>query len=413
MHSSSDLELPTIDDEQAAALFDRTMAQSQRLRRRHRRYAFVAAAVTVAVVLGFVYVPSTTSPSVQSGSTVWHQLADVSAQFATHDVSFEGATLNCPTASTCYAVGNVGGNLKLEVTQDAGGQWSESTPPGHVNPTSISCIGAGTCAALATTASGGAFVETTDGGSSWSSSTFPAQSDGMATLSCTSTQDCVAVAESASGTAVALTTENSGQTWTSAALPIPSSSTSSLEVTGLSCFPNGGCTLLGSLHSLTTPSWTPLSLRSTDGGSTWAAGEVPASFVPGYDFSCSSSTTCLAVGNTTSSAPLVIATDDGGASWSEASIPAPTTPSGKVFINWISCTTTACWLSGGSFDDGSSHGFLDESTDHGASWTSTTLPPFVDALGNVSCTDGPTCFALGSESNGSGQGTFVLLSNAS
>lgn len=411
MLESPDLEVPELDEARVEALLARTVARSGRTRRRR------LLAMASVVVAGMAAVASVTAsvggggpPRARAGTT-WRLVADVTAEFSAKAVSFTGVTLVCPGATACYASANAGGKLVLEVTQDAGATWTTATPPGAFNPTSLSCVDATTCAGLSTTSGGGVFVETEDAGATWTSAPFPAVADGIATVSCSSAARCTAVAESTSGSALALVTSDAGATWTSGELPVPQVAGSQLEVTGLSCDADGECTLLGSTYSGQT--WQPFSLHSGDGGSTWSTGTVPSSFVPGYDFSCADATSCLAVGNTTGGAPLLLATHDAGMSWSAAALPAA---SGREFLNWDSCTAVACWVSGGSFGtsgSGGAHAFLEDSTDLGGTWTATSLPAAVDSIGNVACSGGSTCFALGAESGGRGASTLVLLSNAS
>jgi photosystem II stability/assembly factor-like uncharacterized protein len=415
----------------------RRITASRRGEPRHGSRLLVAASCVVAACVALALVLSISGPKQTNraaSSNTWQLVADVTSQFSAQDVSFSGVSLVCPSATTCFAIGHVSNGLQLEVTSDGGATWTPSTPPGNVNPTSITCPGTSTCAALATTANGAAMVETADGGASWTSNAFPGTLSGInSTLSCTTSLACVAIADSASGSASSFVTTDGGQTWAPTTLPLQATSTSILEITGLACH-DDACTLLGSLQpgplapatsgtrapvgttakALDGPEWHAFSLSSSNGGSTWSVGAVPSGFVPGYDFSCSSGADCLALGDTTSAAPLVIATTDGGRTWTEVSVPEAT--SGSVFLNWDSCTASECWVSGGHLNNPegapSSAGFLDATTNLGTSWISASLPPSVEAVGNVSCTDAATCFALGAESSGSSEAELVLLSNA-
>lgn len=432
MHTFPEQELPELDEHRVHELYERTIAGSGRVRRRRRTVAtaaVVVVAATTALAVGLA--PSGPRPSVRSGSTTWQLVADVTDQFSAKDVSFIGSTLVCPSSTTCLAFGRPDGSaasgLVLEITTDGGTSWSESSTPGTLNPTSLTCPGAATCAALSSTQAGPALVETTDAGETWATEPFPGSFTGVdPSLSCTSALDCVAIASAGDGAVTSFVTSDGGQTWASSSLPVQATATTTVEITQLSC-QGRDCTVVGSTQpdpgsgvppapastssgtSSGTGGWQGFSLASSDGGATWVLGTMPSGFIPGYDFSCTSGTDCLALGNT--SGPAVLATTDGGKTWTATSVPGG--GAAGEFVNWDACTSSACWVSGGALSGTRNAPFLDETSDLGASWIPTSLPTGVTAIGNVACTDSSTCYALGAESDGSSTSTLVLLSNAS
>lgn len=402
-------------DAEVAALLERTLRRSRTGRR--RRLGMAIAIVLVAASVGIATTVTRAGPAAaRRGTTTWQLVADVTSQFAASDVTFSGVSLVCTTSTSCVVVGHVDDGLVLEVTTDAGASWATSTPPGTVNSTSITCPMATTCAALAKTATGSAMVETTDLGATWTSVPFPGEAFTTAsTLSCTTALDCVAVALSADGTASSYATTDGGATWTTSALPIGSIPPAALEVTGLSCH-GASCTLLASAMAQgpSSSGYVALALTSDDAGSTWSTGTVPSGFDPGYDVSCATALDCMAVGTGADGAPAVIATADGGATWTTTTEPV-SADAGSAFLNWDSCTQTSCWVSGGALaasQSGGSSGFLDETTDLGATWGATSLPQGVTSIGNVACVDASTCYALGAKAQDSGPSTLVLLTNA-
>ena len=331
-------------------------------------------------------------------------------------MNYSGFFLTCPSTSTCYAEGDVGNQAEVEVTQDGGVSWHESALAAHVDPP-FTCVDASTCAALASDGSGGAvFVETIDAGQSWISLPFPGQVSSA--LSCTTATSCVAIALNNDGLDSAMVTADGGHTWSQFELPSQFQPPSGFTAAGLECSSAGTCTALGNMASA---DYKAAGLYGTDGGSSWAPATVPSGFSTGYDFSCGDATNCMAVGTTPSSYSVVIVSTDGGQVWSEAS--SPPGPAKAEFLNWISCpTSSSCWVTGGGLPStqgtsgnpvaaADAHAFVAETTDLGQSWQFAQLPAGVDAVGNLSCPDATTCYALGAQKQPSGVNSLVLLSD--
>lgn len=140
-----------------------------------------------------------------------------------------------------------------------------------------------------------------------------------------------------------------------------------------------------------------VSLRSTDGGNTWAPSPVltqPNSLSSGIPLSVAcwdSGTRCLATDN-----PSLISTMDGGTSWQiAASQPGP-----EVFAKWLSCAagTDHCVVVGVSNTrtSQSAYGVTDAAISYtvngGSSWAIGVLPPGHWRLGRASCPGAGTCF---------------------
>ena len=120
------------------------------------------------------------------------------------------------------------------------------------------------------------------------------------------------------------------------------------------------------------------------------------------DVSCTSVTSCLAVGyydSTSSSGPLVLAFD--GSTWTLAATPIIPN-SDNVYPDSVSCSTATSCMATGSYFENSVQGLFIASWD-GVSWTLLTLPNLSSQtdLGGIDCFAATTCTAVGYyDSNG-------------
>lgn len=127
---------------------------------------------------------------------------------------------------------------------------------------------------------------------------------------------------------------------------------------------------------------------TTDGGLSWSEQPLPAGLSSLSALSCSTAYQCVAAGTRTSGAAIV-ATTDGGHSWSYLDL-----PDGVSSLTSVSCAADRCWAVG-SGSKGAS--LLNGSPD--APWTFGLIPRAVTTLSAVGCTAGagaPTCMAVGS-----------------
>ena len=110
--------------------------------------------------------------------------------------------ITCPSATVCYAVGDVGTIIK---STDAGASWSALTSGIATTVTGISCLDTNNCFVSGT---GGKILKTTDG-SAWSNLTTGVVND-LYSIACASTTSCVAV-----GSLGKILKTSDGTTWTS------------------------------------------------------------------------------------------------------------------------------------------------------------------------------------------------------
>jgi len=253
------------------------------------------------------------------------------------------ASVSCPAAGQCVAVGSTGWIARL-----ANGAWTSQ----HVNPTgqtaipaqpsgqpvrnvvptedlqAVSCAPAtaldgDTCAAVGDR---GAVLISTDGGATWavigngSSPFIPGSLEGVA---CPGAVLCVVVG--AAGKVLALT--NSGGVWTASA--IPTSTTQFLS--GVSCPSTTACVVVGASGAV-------LTLAHGLGG--WSATTRSSGVGDDlYGVDCASTTSCAAAGDN----GAVISTVNSGAAWTALG-----TGTGTVFRS-VSCPSIAtCYEAGDS-----------------------------------------------------------------
>jgi photosystem II stability/assembly factor-like uncharacterized protein len=126
-----------------------------------------------------------------------------------------GASLACPTESTCVAVSALAGFNPAQGfvdawrTTDSGKTWSETQIPGlHQVFSGISCPSAEVC----WIPTGASVLRTSDGGVTWSSIPTPPSMGGQ-TISCTSPRDCLL------GGDLMASTSDGGQSWSPVVLP--------------------------------------------------------------------------------------------------------------------------------------------------------------------------------------------------
>ena len=118
--------------------------------------------------------------------------------------------------------------------------------------------------------------------------------------------------------------------------------------------------------------------------------------------SCSSATTCVAVGSNYSYAGAVIYTTNGGLSWQPGTVPV-----GTSVLEDVSCgSATVCVAipSSTSTGTGSVASVLLTTSDGGQEWHDAALPPGVQHLSSISCATASDCVAVGVVSSTGGSG---------
>lgn len=231
--------------------------------------------------------------------------------------------------------------------------------------------------------------------------------DNLSGVACTTATSCIAVGSGGGGT---LAEAWNGTTWSIEASPNPVGRMSS-ALHGISCISQNACTAVGASYDGSNGSETLVEFWN---GSTWSIQTSPnvsgALMNDLAGVSCTSATSCLAVGNAdqsfgdNASQQLIESWD--GTSWSIQ--PAPAVGSNAV-LSAVSCTSVnACTLVG-SYGGRDNVIGLDSplaETLIGTTWTSQQipLPPGgqYGYLNSISCTAPSACHAVGSYNGGTG-----------
>ena len=246
----------------------------------------------------------------------------------------------------------------------------------------VSCPDAGHCFAVGGTTSAGKIIHTANAGvanPTWSAQTPPTGATGQYNaISCADDNDCVAVGNTSSGAPLIVATANGGSTWTKQTPP--TSTTTALG--GVSCATSTHCIAVGNVVGSS-----PEIIATSNGGSTWTAQTAPATNTLLNDVNCPSTTTCYAVGGSSSVATL-LATINGGTTWT-----AQTPASGdNQALNAVTCTSiTVCFAVGNAV---TGTGEITATTNGGSNW-SYQSDGSQQSLYGVSCWDATDCVAVG------------------
>jgi hypothetical protein len=196
-------------------------------------------------------------------------------------------------------------------------------------------------------------------------------------IACSSAQVCVAhVFDGEGGTPGAagtfLSTNDGGTTW-SAASTVPPAASDSLWT--LRCDPDGACIGLTPVGSVQSPATEGLvTLRSTDGGRTWAATSAHLAVGAGILLmSCGDALHCLAAYPARGGGTVALATTaDGGATWRVTAPPAswPDIAVSVSCATGLDCFVSAANSTRSGYDDP----VIEATHDGGVSWTPLALP---------------------------------------
>lgn len=323
--------------------------------------------------------------------------------------------VSCPSATSCYAVGNyyVDGVLSAVGEVWNGNKWIVQNTPlntsyDEAGLSGVSCSSASVCSAV------GFYHDPVDGNRAWVESfaltwqvqsiTPPATSiaSSLSAISCTSRTACMAVDSYETGSSTFGTSAQkwNGSYWTDLSTPNPLNS----YLGGVSCSAATACTAVGDVFS--GSNLVPLAERWN--GTTWTVQTTPAPSGSTNSFllsvSCRSSSACTAVGEyrTSSGHQFTLAESWNGSSWTVEKPPNPTGTTTDE-LNWVSCaTSTKCEAVGAASPGGS--GVLLEGW-NGTSWTiqSASLPTGGSDgyLSGVDCLSTTACTAVGTYFNGS------------
>jgi hypothetical protein len=300
----------------------------------------------------------------------------------------------------------------------SGTSWAiQATPnPSGARPSflnGVACTSATACTAVGDyTNSLGTPVTLAErwNGTSWAIQATPNPSGAQASflngVSCTSATACTAVGTygNSVGTTVTLAERWNGTSWAIQATPNPSGALSSF-LQGASCTSATTCTAVGGyINSVGTD----VTLAERWNGTSWAIQATPnpsgARYPVLQGVSCTSATACTAVGGYTNSGgiPVTLAERWNGTSWAIQATPNPSGAKGS-FLQGVSCTSaTACTAVGWYTNSGGTNVTLAEHW-NGSSWAIQVTPNPTGAKGGflngVACTSATACTAVGSYVN--------------
>jgi hypothetical protein len=346
--------------------------------------------------------------------------------------------VSCASSTVCTAVGATSSGGQPLAEGSTGGNWSlqtavtpDPTLASHLN--SVSCWSMTACAAVGSYAEWppdpehptywpgpwATLAESWDG-QRWSIQPSPNppnltiySRDSLDSVSCTSASFCQAGGTFAtSGITAGYVERWDGTDWSISSVPSPADSTD-VTVGSVSCTSDNACTGVGSYKD---SSGNDDMLAETWDGDSWSI--QPATTPPDFGslnaLSCTSTTTCMAVGNTaetgagTTSSPVSqssLAEQLSGTTWS--SVPT-TNPADNALtnLNGVSCQPTGdCDAVGSGFADGGVPDGDAESWD-GLSWTLQPTPGLPGTtsltLSDISCASSTACIAVGSDTDSLG-----------
>ena len=189
---------------------------------------------------------------------------------------------------------SVAPEVAMSIPASATGNWSVSTTfPNVVSGlVAVSCPTKQVCEVVGGIDSTSAIIRTDDGGQSWQQQATPSGLS-LQGVACTTASDCIAVGRVvASSAAAILTTTDGGEDWTEASTVGP-------LLDAVSCGSPHFCVAVGSGIQI-----------STNGGATWTPEPVPPAVWYFAGVACTSSSSCVAVGENDSNNPSAISAYD-------------------------------------------------------------------------------------------------------
>jgi hypothetical protein len=316
----------------------------------------------------------------------------------------------CPSTTLCFSVGNdVTATARVTLVEERNGTTSTLVP--SPNPTGasssrltgVSCPTTTSCVAVGYSGPSSApttLVESWNG-TSWSIVTSPNRTgtggSELLGVSCTAATSCVAVGVSGKSSASKTLVESwNGTSWSIVTSP-NGTDTAASSLQAVSCSAATSCVAVGGSMSPVEND----TLTEVWNGTSWSIVASPnaagANLSELTGVSCSSATTCVAVGRfSTSAGNQTLAEIWNGASWS---ITATANPTGAFDsqLNGVSCpaASTTCFAVG-SYDTDSAGKTLVELW-NGTSWSvmSSPNPSLQSSLSGVSCPATTACDAVG------------------
>ena len=332
-------------------------------------------------------------------------------QAVTITTSYDSAYLagvSCTTATVCTAVGSyhdaVTGDRALAEILNL--RWQPQAPP---NPsaslssdfTDVSCSAASACTAVGNMETSTDFEPVVErwNGSGWTIDSTPNPSaSNLEGVSCTSAAACTAVGDvSSGGQLVTLAERWNGTSWTVQSTPSPPGATRSYLI-DVSCPSATACTAVG---FYVDGSGDQLTFAESWDGTSWKLQDTPdptgTTTSQLSSVSCTSASSCTAVGYYLTPGYTLLAESWNGASWAIKPVTNLGGGTGGLLAG-VSCRSATDCLAVGSYDSGSRSVSLSEFW-NGTAWSAHATPPLTKdkqtGLASVSCTAGGPCTAVG------------------
>lgn len=303
--------------------------------------------------------------------------------------------------------------------------WSIVNTPKGGGPDTVSCISSSFCMGVGLTYPGTEYaIPTADtwNGTTWSATPTPptrrGQESGLSSVSCTTSTNCMAVGWFGNvDTTHTMAEMWNGTTWSALSSPNKTSAYDNW-LSSVSCTSSTTCVAVGAYsYGLND---TPLALAESWNGSAWSITPAPArsndSFLTGV--SCTRANSCMAVGvyvNSSGTQATLMEVWNGSA-WSVVASPNRPLNAWDNYLNGISCSSPSQCVAVG--EAGSTNPSTPISQTlveswNGSKWSITPSPtPSPTGLAElqaVSCVNSVRCVAVGSNENSAAGTGFSLI----
>ncbi len=324
--------------------------------------------------------------------------------------------ISCPTSGNCVAVGQLS-NSQAGLYQEVSGTWNSVPVPNAPNIyfDAVSCADATNCMATGSIVDANynthAVIDTLSGGI-WTETTLPDSGSGnsyftLYGVSCTSDTTCVGVGwySSRNGSYRSfgdVLTRGSGGAWTATTtLAIGPGNTADDQLQAVSCTSATTCVAVG--YSTASDGSTSTALIATLSGSSWSVADTSA-FPTGaslYGVWCADATDCQAVGTAydpSGSGIDALAAQLSGSTWSAQTLPLPS-GGWSPYLAAVSCPDANDCTAVGTYADASGATQTLLETYASGHWQPSTIGTY-QASYAVSCDSVISCVAAGTKNGG-------------
>ena len=301
--------------------------------------------------------------------------------------------ISCVSQNSCVAVGDTTAGGLVLASANQGQSWTSVTIPSSVEDLyGISCMGS-TCVGVGDSANSGVAIYSSDSGQTFQEATGVLSSTiALDSVSCWSISQCVAVGDQQTGgmvTGVAYYSSNGGSSWTQSSI-----NNTVFDLFSVSCSSSTVCVAVGDSGSSTQQ--TGAVFLSNNAGLIFSSVPVQASSESLDSVFCiADSGDCWAGGQAVSGVSTILSSIDSGVTWTDNS-----TPSSIARIMSISCSSITTCTAVGAGDTPSI--VLGQSQ----TWTVGESPQSTVNIISVSCPGGTSCVGVG------GSNTYSLTTGS-